>query len=189
MNNRIKELRKELGLSQRNLGITLGVTDGAISKIEKGERSITKQMFMSICREFNVNEEWLRTGKGEMFNKANKENEISKWVDNVLKNRPNNFKKRLLSLLTTLNEDEWTLLEKKAKELLSDESSNSQSSEDVPDEISVTEEKEEIQSKDNKMSIEEMIAQANYWENLIEKKQAEKPSALQNQNEDYGKMA
>ena len=60
---RIRELRKELGLTMEKFGV--GKT--AISKIENGERNLTDQMTLSICREFNVNGTWLRTGDGEMF--------------------------------------------------------------------------------------------------------------------------
>lgn len=67
MNERIKQLRKELGLTLDKFGEKIGVGKTAISKIENGDRSVTDQMFKSICREFNVREEWLRTGEGEMF--------------------------------------------------------------------------------------------------------------------------
>ena len=66
MNERIKELRKKLGLTLEKFGERLGVKKAAVSKWENGD-NITDQMFKSICREFNVNEEWLRNGTGEMF--------------------------------------------------------------------------------------------------------------------------
>lgn len=65
--NRIKLLRKELKLSQDAFGKKLGVTGTAVSRIEKGERSLTEQMALSICREFRVNYFWLTEGKGDMF--------------------------------------------------------------------------------------------------------------------------
>ncbi len=64
---RIKELRKALNLSQEAFGKRLGITGGGVSKIEKGERALTEQMALSICREFRVNYFWLTEGKGEMF--------------------------------------------------------------------------------------------------------------------------
>ncbi len=67
MNIRIKEIRSILSLNQADFGMRLGVTPTAISRIEKGERNLTEQMFLSICREFNVNETWLREDEGEMF--------------------------------------------------------------------------------------------------------------------------
>ena len=68
MNERIKELRKELGLTLEKFGGRLGVGKNAISRIETRKSNVTDQMFKSICREFNVNDEWLRTGEGDMFN-------------------------------------------------------------------------------------------------------------------------
>lgn len=67
MNERIKELRKALNLTMEKFGERVGVTRSAMSNIENGNRNLTEQMLRSICREFSVNEEWLRTGEGEMF--------------------------------------------------------------------------------------------------------------------------
>lgn len=67
MNERVKTLRVALSLSQAELGKRLGVTGTAISRIEIGNRTVTEQMILAICREFNVNEKWLRDGTGEMF--------------------------------------------------------------------------------------------------------------------------
>lgn len=77
MNERLKTIRKTLSLSQEAFGKRLGVTGAGISKIESGDRGITEQMILSICREFNVREEWLRNGNGEMFLDF-KEDEFSK---------------------------------------------------------------------------------------------------------------
>ncbi len=68
MNERVKTLRNHLGLSGEKFGKQLGVTRTAISLIESGKNNLTEQNIKSICREFNVNEEWLRNGTGEMFN-------------------------------------------------------------------------------------------------------------------------
>lgn len=67
MNERLKAIRKKLSLSQEAFGKKLGVTGAGISRIESGVRSLTEQMILAICREFNVREEWLRNGSGEMF--------------------------------------------------------------------------------------------------------------------------
>lgn len=64
---RVKEIRKNLDLTLEKFGEKLGVGKTAISKIEKNERSLTDQMAKSICREFNVNYEYLVHGKGDMF--------------------------------------------------------------------------------------------------------------------------
>lgn len=70
MRNRLKVLRKILKLSGETFGGKIGLTKATISKMEKGISTITEQTIKSICREYNVREEWLRTGTGEMFNAA-----------------------------------------------------------------------------------------------------------------------
>lgn len=64
---RVKEIRKALGLTLEKFGEKLGVGKTAISKIEKDERGVTDQMAKGICREYGVSEDWLRDGSGEMF--------------------------------------------------------------------------------------------------------------------------
>lgn len=67
MQDRVKTVRQSLDLSQEAFGRALGVTKTAICGIETGRRGLTEQMAKSICREFNVNYDWLKDGKGEMF--------------------------------------------------------------------------------------------------------------------------
>jgi transcriptional regulator with XRE-family HTH domain len=69
LNSRVKLLRKELHMSQETFGMRLGVTGAGISKIESGQRNLTEQMLILICREFDINEKWLRYGEGEIFRK------------------------------------------------------------------------------------------------------------------------
>ncbi len=67
MNNRIRELRKTLGLRQREFAERIGLKQNAISYMEKNGSTVTEQNIKSICSQFNVNEHWLRTGLGQMF--------------------------------------------------------------------------------------------------------------------------
>ena len=69
MNERIKKVRKALDLTQQEFAERIGMKRNSIALIEKG-RNTSDQTVFAICREFNVNEEWLRTGTGEMFNAA-----------------------------------------------------------------------------------------------------------------------
>lgn len=64
---RIREIRKALGLTLEKFGEKLGVTRVAISNIENGNRNLTDQMARSICREYNVSYDYLIYGEGEMF--------------------------------------------------------------------------------------------------------------------------
>jgi len=67
LNTRVKQIRKILKLSQEEFASRLGITAAGISRIESGKRNLTEQMLIHICKEFNVNEDWLRNGKGEIF--------------------------------------------------------------------------------------------------------------------------
>lgn len=67
MNKRLRELRKFLKLSGEKFGERLGVKKNTISQLETGTNGISEQMIVSICREYNVNRDWLVEGKGEMF--------------------------------------------------------------------------------------------------------------------------
>lgn len=67
MKERLRQIRKTLGLSQDLFAKQLGITGGTVSLLEKGQRNFTKQMIKSICREFDVEYAWFTTGEGEMF--------------------------------------------------------------------------------------------------------------------------
>lgn len=76
MNERIKELRKFLGLNQTEFGDRIGIKQTTVAGYESGSRTPIDSVVLSMCREFNVNEEWLRTGEGEMFNPVSQEDEF-----------------------------------------------------------------------------------------------------------------
>lgn len=113
---RVRELRKELGLTLEKFGKPLGVGKTAISKIENDERSLTDQMIISICREYNVNEEWLRTGEGKPFKELTRNQIIADFAGDLIR-EDESFKTRLIEALAKLNDDEWSVLEKLANEL------------------------------------------------------------------------
>jgi transcriptional regulator with XRE-family HTH domain len=70
VNERLKPLRKALGLTQRQFANQLGVTDGAIAYLELGKRKLTEQMMLAICKIFNISYEWLKNGEGEMYEQS-----------------------------------------------------------------------------------------------------------------------
>ena len=117
MNERIKELRKALGLTLEKFGEKIGVGKTAISKIENGDRSVTDQMFKSICREFNVREEWLRTGEEPMFIPISRDEEIAAFVNSIQQGCTDSFKKRFIKVLASLDESDWKFIEEKSIEL------------------------------------------------------------------------
>ena len=117
MNERVKQLRKELGLSGEKFGEKIGLKRNSLSQIETGKNSLTEQTILSICREFNVNEEWLRHGTGDMFISMDVEDQLMDWAGKVLGSREGDFKKRFITMLMGLTDEQWMFIEEKAKEL------------------------------------------------------------------------
>lgn len=119
LNERIKQIRIKLGLSQDEFGRRLGVTRGAITNIELNKVD-PKPLFVDlICREFGVNEIWLRTGEGEMFDPVTPDEELADFFGNILAGEPD-FKRRFIYALSRLSSEQWEMLEKVATQLVAD---------------------------------------------------------------------
>lgn len=84
MNERLKQLRSALNITLEEFGKKVGITRSAVGRLEKGERNLTEQMIISICREFKVNESWFRTGKGSMFLELPEEDASAALVASML---------------------------------------------------------------------------------------------------------
>ena len=118
MNDRLKELRKELHLTQQKFADSLGVKQNTIAQYEMGRNDPSDAVIISICREFNVSEEWLRNGTGEMFIPMTRDEEIATFIGSIQADVDDTFKKRLISVLAKLDEEEWNLLEKIAEDIV-----------------------------------------------------------------------
>ena len=77
MNERLKKLRKTLDMTQQEFADRIGIKRNSLANYETGRNTPIDAIIVSICREFNVNEEWLREGKGEMFIKMTRDEEIA----------------------------------------------------------------------------------------------------------------
>lgn len=98
MKNRIKELRKINCLSQSEFGQKIGVSRDTVANLESGRIEFKDIFIYSICKEFNVNEEWLRTGQGEMY--IPPDDETAALVENLLEEgKDNPFYATVLSAL------------------------------------------------------------------------------------------
>lgn len=119
MNERFKELRKALGLTQSEFGKILGLSTSGVSEIEAGRRKVTEQhlIMLSNYKEKIINIEWLRTGDGEMFVKMDREAELMTWAGSVLGSVDDSFKKRFVKMLSELDDRDWETLEKIALKL------------------------------------------------------------------------
>ena len=115
IHDRFKMVRKELKMTRKELGEKLGVSENMIVNIEfnRLKRPVQKDpIYMLLCEKCNVNKEWLRNGTGEMFKSLTKEEQIVEFVNTVLNDKEDTFKKRYFSMLLALDKDGWDSLEK-----------------------------------------------------------------------------
>lgn len=111
MNERIRELRKKLGLTQTEFGEKIAMRQTGVAWLESGDRKITDRVITTICAVFDVNEAWLRTGEGEMFPKK-PEDPLWGMLGEVLKEERSSFRRQLITALCQLGHDELAVAEK-----------------------------------------------------------------------------
>lgn len=119
MKERIKELRKTLGLTQQEFADRIGISRGNIATYETRDSSPGNSVVNLICREFNVREAWLRTGQGDMFQPKPRSDEIEAFIKEILRD-DSDFRQKFISVLARMTVDEWKLLERKVLELASE---------------------------------------------------------------------
>lgn len=117
MKDRIKKIRKVLDLTQQEFAEKIGIKRNTIANYETGRNEPVDSVISLICREFNVNEDWLRNGIGDMFIKLNREEEIALWVGKILGDESAKFQRRFIGALSRMNEAGWNALEKVLKDL------------------------------------------------------------------------
>lgn len=121
INERVRKLRKELGLTLDKFGENIGLKKAALSLIENGKSSVTDQTVKSICREFNVDYIWLTTGEGEMFRQIDPDDEVAMYVSEVIDEKDNPFFSIILETMRTykqLNPENQKIISAYCKELL-----------------------------------------------------------------------
>lgn len=117
MNERIALVRKSLGLTQEKFAEQVGLSRNFMWMIESGTRVPSNRTVSDICREFNVNETWLRTGEGEMFNQITRSEKITAFLTDITVDEGDDFKRRFVEMLAELEPEEWKLLERMAEKL------------------------------------------------------------------------
>ena len=116
-NSRIKEVRKAKGLSQAAFGAPFGANRDMINNVENGRAAVSDIMIASICRTYDVNEHWLRTGDGEMFVQIARSDEVMDFVGRAMIGEESNFKQRFLFALSRLPEERWKDIEDFARQI------------------------------------------------------------------------
>ena len=117
MNERVKWLRANLGLTQTDFGSRINISQNYVWMIEKGERVPGDRTIKDICRVFSVNETWLRSGIGEPFKAVSRADEISAFIGKVLSNDGTPIQQAFITVLARTTPEEWALFESKLLEL------------------------------------------------------------------------
>lgn len=121
MKDRLKKLRKELDLTQQAFADKIGMKQNTIAQYEMGRTTPSDAIIFSICREFGVNEKWLRSGEGEMFEQLTDQQKILKYTALLLKDKDSAVADAIQTLIVTyeqLDDTSKTVLEKIAKQYI-----------------------------------------------------------------------
>lgn len=108
MNERIKQLRKVLDLSQEQFGAKLGITGASVSRIEAGINNPSESTILLICSTYHVLYRWITTGEGQMF-EDDKEARIDRIIEKGAPNADAVFKAQLKAYATLLSDEDWII--------------------------------------------------------------------------------
>lgn len=118
MQQRLRELRESLGISQREFAKRIGMSQSTYAHYEAGTHTPSAAGIAIICSTFGVSERWLRTGEGEMYTDNERKLRVMRAVEEVFSDRGDEFKRRWYELTANLTDDEWNLLHAMAQALL-----------------------------------------------------------------------
>lgn len=170
LKERIKELRKDLKLTQQKFSEKLGLKRQTIAAYEIGNIEPSDSTLLLICREFNVNEHWLRTGEGDMYIEKERIQAILDFVNNLQK-KPDSFQTRFLESMIKLDEKDWEDIERLFDKLSSNNETETKKLLNNKDsDISAT------LSSSKEMTVKE--AEASYIKSLLNTAKKTTPSAL-----------
>lgn len=107
MNERFREVRKALNLTQAEIADKIGIKQSTVTAYETGNREVSDRTIKSICSVFSVNEDWFRYGEGEMFASRTRNEIISDFMTEILKEEDSSFRKRLIGAMASWSEKDW----------------------------------------------------------------------------------
>ena len=120
INTRIAEVIRASGLNKTAFAERINVSQQHISRLAK-DGTPSDRTIVDICREFGVNERWLRTGEGEMLMHLSREEEIMRFAATVIRDPSSEFQRRFVSVLARLTPEQWQLMEEMARKLLQEQ--------------------------------------------------------------------
>lgn len=115
---RIAAVIKASGLTKTAFAERLNVSQSFVSHLAVGASVPSDRTIADICREFNVNEHWLRTGEGEMFSTLSREEEITRFAMEIIRDPDSEFQRQLLTTMARLEPAQWKLMEQMLDQLL-----------------------------------------------------------------------
>lgn len=121
MNERIRLLRKKNEMTQEEFSVKIGLSRNFIAQIESGTKIPSDRTIKDICREFNVNETWIRTGEGDPFLPRTRNQIIADFTADLLREENDSFRRRFIEALSILDVNDWKTLEKIAEALIKDQ--------------------------------------------------------------------
>ena len=114
---RVKTLRKELGLTLEKFANPIGIHRGSLSAIENDKSGMSDRTLLAICREYGASEEWLRDGVGAMFVPVTRNEKIARFAGELMKDETPDFRRQLVEILADLNDEQWDALADFAEKL------------------------------------------------------------------------
>ena len=117
MNTRIEQIIAALNIKKVDIANRLGVSQPFVSELCSGRKGPSDRTISDICREFNVNEKWLRTGEGEMFNQITQSEKMAAFLADITANEEDSFKRQFVEVLAELEPEDWKFLERMARKL------------------------------------------------------------------------
>ena len=120
MEERLKELRKTLNLTQQEFAEKIGVKRNTIAQYESGRNAPIDAVITLICRTYGVNETWLRTGEGEMFQPKSRNDELLDYARRIAEGDPGSIQAQLLTVMTRLTDAQWEVLAQVAAQFLAE---------------------------------------------------------------------
>lgn len=118
MNDRIKAIRAALKLTQAEFGKRLGLSQNYIWMIERGDRTPSDRTLMDLCREFSVNEVWLREGVGPMFVERSRRDDLFDYARRILGGDLSDTEAAVLAVMAETTPEEWELFAAKVRAIV-----------------------------------------------------------------------
>lgn len=118
MADRISKVIRDKEKTKTAFSDRINVSQAFVSQMCSGLKVPSDRTIADICREYDVNEEWLRTGQGDPYIQLSRDEELAQFFGVVMKGEDPDFRRRLLSVMSRLTTDEWALLEQMAWKLV-----------------------------------------------------------------------